>query len=443
MDNLIRKKSRAALVCIGGFAVLAGAGIVTTHEEAASFFGGKAAKVVYLDAGSYSTIKYVDFSESSLQARTVCSNSSSGGSNIQISPDGSRVAYDNGGKCLIAKIESNTGEIHEVGDGANPQWWFHPTNGKQYIMMQRGTVPGDGNGIYAQEVDADGKPVGSPVRMLEEPMANGGRSADGKFMANVDEEHDACTHGHGMYVLEDPLAIENNSIAYWIFATAEGWYSGGTAAYRGYCNGSMCPAGPGHNLYGSMLHMGSGHIEIYIRKPDPAHYTTTAPVQLGTGGADGGPSCTSEDKAIPEFAAPLITLKDPQFMGLDMSDHHWGFSDWSTHPDYIAATGGRSSTSGGNKNGYFVNLSQAFGTPGFALKFAEDDVAQPDLWVQASTSSVSRNRPQYRQRSLKAIDRYNIVDMRGRTAPAANRGTGVYLDPANKRVFFNWRRDER
>lgn len=404
-------------------------GLVVTREQVSTFFGGAPSKAAWVDAGSKSRIKYVDFSESSLNVRQVCSNAAGDGSNIQISPDGSRVAYDNGSACFVARLEENTGTIHEVGAGINPQWWVHPSTGKEYILMQRGILPGEGKGIYSQEVDADGSPVGSAARLVTEPMANAGRSGDGKFMANVDEEHEACSHGHGMYVLDNPTATEGASIDYWIYVTAEGW-SSSSETYKAYCNGSVCPAGPGHTYYGAMLHMGSAHYQIFIRKPDPAYYTTATPVQLGTGGADGGPNCTADDKVVPDFTTPMVEIKDPRFLGLDMRDNHWGYSDWSTHPDYIAATGGTSTSSSGNKNGYFINLTGTPGQPDYALKFAEDGIAQPDLWVQNSSAGIRAPHPARRPVPARASGaRSTIVDLRGREVPASMRGRGVYFDP--------------
>jgi hypothetical protein len=412
-----------------GMAGAVAAGIITDHQEASDFFGGKPAKVVYLSAGSYSTIKYIDFSESNLQARTVLSGSSGDGSNIQISPDGSRVAYDNGSKCFVAKVEAGTSVKHEIGSGINPQWWFHPSNGKQYILMQRGDAPGGDNGIYMQEVDQSGAPVGAETMLVDQPQANGGRSPDGKFLGNVDEKGGGCPYGHGMYVLSDPLAVENAGIDYWIYATAEGWYNGGSAPYRGYCNGSIVQAPAGHQFYGAMMHMGSGHVQIFVRKPDPAHYTTATPVQLGTDGADGS-GCSNGESVIPEMAQPMKTLLSPQFMGLDQRDNHWGYSDWSTHPDYIAATGGTSSTSSGNKSGYFVNMAKAFNQAGFHLKWADDGIAQPDLWVESETSATIRS-----PRSAHTISaprtnlrKASMVDLRGREVANDQIGHGVYFD---------------
>jgi hypothetical protein len=185
-----------------------------------------------------------------------------------------------------------------------------------------------------------------------------------------------------------------------------------------------------------MAHMGSGHLQIFIRKPDPAYYTTATPVQLGVDGADGGPSCTADDKVIPDFTEPMLTLMSPQFLGLSMRDNHWGYSDWSNHPDYLAATGGSSSTSSGNKAGYVINIGKTPGQAGFGLRFAEDEVAQPDVWVQSSTSAV---RPAHPARGTAAVNRHDgatMVDLRGREVRRSTIGRGVYFNHTGAKLLI-------
>jgi plastocyanin len=360
-------------------AAAASASIHVTYTEAQEFFEGRKAKSIYFNAEDRSQIMMIDYSQNPLQEVMVTNQAGDG--NPQISHDGTRVAFHRDGTAYVCKLEANTNTVTASCEGINPHWWVHPSTGKEYLLVQRGIVPGGGNGIWAQEIANDGSPVGSAQRLLDEPMANAGRSPDGKYMANNDEEHERCMHGHGLYVLDDPHAVSNASILYWVYETAPGWYSGGGPAYRGYCNGSMSSAPPGHQFYGAMLHMGSGHTEVYIRQPLPSFYENETPVRLGTNGADGGSGCTDDDMVIPDFSEPLVTIRAPKYIGIGGEDH-WGYSDWAAHPDYMTGTCGGSSSSRGNTNGYLLNIAKFVADESnFGIQFSHGGVAQPDLWV--------------------------------------------------------------
>jgi len=368
---------------------IASGNVIVTNQEADIFFGNKSARVIYLSTQSKGELHCIDFQKTPLEPFVVAQSADG---NPQISPDGSRAAYhlsekNQPDRSYVASIDNPGTPPILVAEGyINPHWWTHPTSKKEYLLVQKGVIPGEGNGIFTVELDGQSNPVGSPVLFLSDPMANAGRSADGKFLANQDEEHERCFRGHGMYEISPIDAIANAEIKYWVYASGPGWYKGGEP-YAGYCNGAMCPSGPSESFYGAMVHMGSGHTEIYIRQPRGYE---SMPLVVNEDAPE-----TCPDKTIQYAKKPEVTLPDPKSLGIDGTDDHWGYSDWSTHNDFIVATGGTSGSSKGNKNGYFIDLTRDAADPNYVLKFASGGIAQPDLWVSEEGVSVSIQEPSY------------------------------------------------
>ena len=423
-QRIVRLGATATLTAV----CLSQAAIVVTYERMREFFGNHDAKMIYLNSGNDDEVMFIDFAQNPLTAKRI-TNRANGG-NPQISPDGSRVAFERNGTSYIAVIEENTTNVTEVGNGRSPHWWIHPETGKEYILLQRGDganqVGTTNDGIYCVEIGADNRPVGSPQKLLDDPMANAGRSADGKFFANNDEESVRCHRGHGLYEVDPPPAVSNATILYWVYVSADGWW-GGHIPYAGYCNGAMCPSGPGKSFYGSLLHMGSGHTEIYIRKPEG--YEDDPWVAIGDHDA------TCPDSTIHYTEPPLITIPDPYRLGLvavtDTNEDHWGHSDWSTHNDYICATGGHSTSSGGNRHAYALNIAKEQTDNNYGVKITDGGVRQPDLWVDEGGATIRSSLPgggymalggfvsgagRFVQASVSAPGTYHlsIVDLRGR-----------------------------
>ena len=336
-------------------------------------------------------------------------------SNVQVSPTGDRVAYEYKGKIYITELVENSPNRIEITHGESPQWWVHPQTRTEYLLIQRGdgSKLGDGHGIFTQELDSESRPVGEPKFFLEDPMANAGRSPDGKFLANEDEEHERCWRGHGFYEIDKPMAVESAEIRYWVYVSDEGWYSNGKNPYKAYCNGSMSPAEPGHPRYSAMLHMGSGHTEVYIRKPD--NYQDLPLVK----NLDAPEDCP--DKTRQDVTPPILTIEAPRYSVESASDKAWGYSDWSTHPDFMSATGGGGTSSRKNKNGYVVNLSVPPGERNFGVQVTKGGVAQPDLWVESGPSSLNwyQNKLELQRELRKSINsgQVQLRDFAGRALP--------------------------
>ncbi len=385
-----RSRRRFAAVCASciAFLILAHAvpaiDILVTHEEAMRFFDNMPAKVAYVVPGSGGGVRYIDFSVDPLEERVI---SADGGGNIQICPEGRRVAFTKGDQVWIGYADDSGTEPFMVTDGINGHWWVHPETGKTWLLVQRGIELADTHGIFGVELGADDRPAGAPVMVIDEPMANAGRSADGKFFANNDEES-TCGRGHGIYEVSPATGTSGLSIEHWVYLSAEGWYSGGIE-YGGYCNGAMCPAGPGKPYYGAALHMGSGHTSIFIRKP--ADYAVMPLVELNA------PNCPYQSEVIHYTASPDISIGPPKHVGLTRGYSNWGYSDWSTHHDYITATGGNAKKSKGNQSGYIMNLSRGVGHARFGIRFSDGGVAQPDLWVSDEGVSVGLLSPLNRE----------------------------------------------
>lgn len=359
--------------------------ITTTYDEALQFFNNKPAKVVFIDPdASPPELYFIDFSVEPLSAKKITGNVA-GGANIQISPDGTRVAFHSKNEtCYVALVEENTTTVNEICAGyISPHWWIDPATGKEYLLVQRGEAPGPGNGIFSIELDQNSTPVGDPVLLVDQPMANAGRSADGRFIANNDEEHEVCHYGHGIFEIEPAGATSGATILHWIYVTSPNWYNGGNPSYGGYCNGAMCPSGPDGSWYGAAVHMGSGHDEIFIRLPRNIDDLPLVP----NGDRD---DCDEEVRKYDAY--PEVYIDKPSVLGI--SNHaKWGYSDWTTHNDYLTATTGGSKSSKGNKAGWFINVARSKEDPRFALQFSSDKTAQPDGWVSDEGVSVGLLKP--------------------------------------------------
>ncbi len=359
--------------------------ITTTYEEALQFFNNKPAKVVFIDPdASPLELCFIDFSVEPLSAKKI-TGSVADGANIQISPDGSRVAFHSKNEtCYIALVEENTTTVEEICAGyINPHWWIDPATGKEFLLVQRGEAPGPGNGVFSVELDQNGTPVGEPVLLVDQPMANAGRSADGRFIANNDEEHEVCHYGHGIFEIEPAGAISEATVRNWIYVTSPYWYNGGDPSYGGYCNGAMCPSGPNGSWYGAAVHMGSGHDEIFIRLPQNIDELPLVP---------NGDRVDCDEKVRKYDEYPEVYIDKPSVLGI--SNHvKWGYSDWTTHNDYLTATTGGSKSSKGNKAGWFINVARSKEDPLFALQFSSDKTAQPDGWVSDEGVSVGLLKP--------------------------------------------------
>jgi len=148
----------------------------------------------------------------------------------------------------------------------------------------------------------------------------------------------------------------------------------------------MCPSGPGTQFYGAMLHMGSGHTEIYIRQPKNYENMDWVPIE------DAPSSC--KDSTIHYTEEPQVTLNAPSVYKISSSEN-WGYSDWSTHHDYITATAGGSGSSKNNKHAYIINLRKfASGTDPkqCILQVTNGGVAQPDMWLSDETATRFYNK---------------------------------------------------
>lgn len=381
--------------------------IKITYDEAQAFFKGKKAKMVYMycdcgrDREGY--IYYIDFSENPLTEKLICKESAIE-QMIYTSPTGTHFVYaiyDSATQkrnIYIRPIKENCPDSEKIlvaKDAHYPTWWYHTKTKKHYILYL--ATASTNSSIYIQELSSTFTPTGQPNVMLDNPGPNGGRSPDGGFMANEDENAILGTvnvkidtmrsliRGHGAYTVSPSEAISNVKITSWVNFVPSTPTS--TEAWGGFCNGHITPvADPTHPLYGSIMYLGSSHHDIYVRKI-----------------MDCGNSYNIADR---NMNYPLFWCNsDAGILHHFYIAERWQFPAWSWHPNYLAACGSIHKGTVKWQWGFLIR----FGTPedsasGTRKLIFENGCFTPHLWVEnnlVGTSSI-KSTPSSTVKTLKS-----------------------------------------
>ncbi len=351
MARNVRSNLGIALFALVG--ITSGFELKTTPQQVQSFLGNRNAKLVYsISDATYEGIYYVDLSSSPISPKRICTDLPEARSLI-VSPDGNYIVYTLSGRIYIRTLMENSpsSDRRSICAGTFPKWWIHPDTDVPYIVFRRQT----GNtGIFCQQLSAQHEQSGSPTKLFDDPLAGGGRSADGRFLA---------AHGFRYMWEIEPNTATSSAAAKTtvVFVHQE----------VGNCYGFMSPSkhGTDHH-YGCVMHFNGGHSAIGIWRFAPDGKPVRDFGELG--------------EAVADSSEPVRFLEIPSEDGF--SGFGWKTCAWSTHEDYAVAIGlfYQSATQSYYRNLYIINLHteqqlNVINTPQSGVEFTT-----PHLWVETS-----------------------------------------------------------
>lgn len=224
--------------------------LAITPEQAKELFGDLEAKMIIhyapgkdpfgVEIGKVSPLFLFDFSEIPFRFQLICEDAMSGVGDPFISPDGTRVAYNNSGKIHVRELKPGGPGKTLVGEGYNQRWWFHPkTRDEHIIFTNRKTNNGDDfSGITHIRKLRKGtcEPQGEVEILVEKYALGDGRSPDGRYI---------CGTQPGCAIVElNPDAVKD---AFVRVVWSQGRKCNGSMIQDPQFSGNFCWLDPAHN----------------------------------------------------------------------------------------------------------------------------------------------------------------------------------------------------
>lgn len=303
-----------------------------TGEQVQAFLGGRTGKLVYLK-GYDSQIYFVDFADSVLKEKKLTSDQYC--LSPMISPDGTRIVYEQGSAIWIRDLVENSPTRTQVfirslvpGHTMEPHWWIDPKTKDEYVQYTTGLIddhewpPKSGN-TYLKKIVA-GKPSGSEQMMLPYLMS-AGRSKNGIWGAT-------SHHSTGMYKLW-PEKIAG------AFFGSTNWTDFGSVIA---CNASISPSSDPARQ-NRMLHLHSGGLKMGGKE-----YDNHKAVLMRT--------YTDPD---PEHPLWWMGVLGDRVEDDGSGNKFWDSPEWSNDENYFTATGSKDVEVTDTADVYIVRINLA------------------------------------------------------------------------------------
>lgn len=390
------KAARILAAALAACALSAAAAPPATGEQVRAFLGGRAGKLVYLK-GFDSQIYFVDFADSSLREKRLTNDAYC--LSPMISPDGTRIVYEQGSAIWIRDLVENSPTRSQVfvrsivpGQTMEPHWWIDPKTKDEYIQYTTGMIddhewpPKSGN-TYLQKVVAN-KPSGSP-QLLIPYMMSAGRSKNGTWGAT-------SHHSTGMYKLW-PEKIAG------AFFSSTNWTDFGAVLA---CNASISPSA------------------------DPARQNRM--LHLHSGGNPMGGKLYDNHKAVVMRSYADADADHPLWWMGELGDRvendgsgdkFWDSPEWSNDENYFTATGSRDIEVTDTANIYIVRINMAGESKVIRAVSGPGRNHYAHMWIK---EGVSPAKIRLDSASLGfAAYKKDTVDPKPRTVTATNAGDGT------------------